>query len=116
MFRFLLFVLVVGAVGLYLTNPTTDDVRDKINAQVATQTGAGVAVATPDAQPALPPAALPPAVGAAVTDKVQGEIQIERTNYYLFSVFKVSVGGASGKQLPGCVIGIAKQALPYDKC
>ncbi len=111
MFRFLLFVLVVGAVALYLTNPTTDDVRAQINAQVATQTGAGVAVPAPDA-----PSGLPPAVGAAVSDKLQGEIQIERTNYYLFSVFKVSVGGAGGNQLPGCVIGIAKQALPYDKC
>ena len=56
-------------------------------------------------------------MATAVQDKVQGDIQIERTNYYLFSLYKVSVGGASGgNPLPGCLIGIAKQAVPYDKC
>jgi hypothetical protein len=106
MFRFLLVVLVLGAIGLALTNPTTDDVRAQLNAQT---TGA---VPSPAGQPVVPQA-----VTSALTDKMQGEIQLERTNYYLFSLYKVSVGGGTGgKQLPGCVIGIAKQAIPYDKC
>ena len=110
MFRFLLVVLVLAAVGLYFTNPTTDDVRAQLNAQMALP--AGTTAATPGM-----PAGLPPAVATAVQDKVQGDIQIDRTNYYLFSLYKVSVGGASGgNPLPGCLIGIAKQAVPYDKC
>ena len=105
MFRFLLVVLVLGAIGLALTNPTTDDVRALLNAQAGS---AAAAAPSPAGQPGMPPA-----LTAALTDKVQGEIQLERTNYYLLSLYKVSAGG---KPLPGCVIGIAKQAIPYDKC
>jgi hypothetical protein len=106
MFRFLLVVLVLGAIGLALTNPSTDDVRALLNAQASGATGAIPSPA--GAQPGLPPA-----LTSALTDKAQGEIQLERTNYYLLSLYKVSAGG---KPLPGCVIGIAKQAIPYDKC
>ncbi len=109
MFRFLLVVLVLGGIGLALTNPTTDDVRAKL---AATTGGTVGDVQTPVAQPGMPQA-----VTSALTDKMQGEMQLERTNYYLFSLYKVSVGGGTdAKQLPGCVIGIAKQAIPYDKC
>ena len=109
MFRFLLVVLVLGGIGLALTNPTTDDVRAQLNAQTSAAAGA---VQSPAAQPGMPQA-----VTSALTDKMQGEMQLERTNYYLFSLYKVSVGGGTdAKQLPGCVVGIAKQAIPYDKC
>jgi hypothetical protein len=42
-----------------------------------------------------------------------GEMQFERKDYYLFSIYKVSVGG---QQTPGCLIGIAKQVIPYGNC
>ena len=113
MLRLFLFVLIAGAIALALTNPTTDDVRAQVNAQVASQTAAGVAQPVVGEQPGMPQA-----VTAAVSDKLQSQIQIARTNYYLFSIFKVSVGGegTGGQQLPGCLIGVAKQAIPYDKC
>jgi hypothetical protein len=56
-------------------------------------------------------------VAGAVSDKMQSQIQVSRTNYQLFSVFKVAVGPAgNAHELPGCLVGIAKQAIPYDKC
>ena len=123
MFRFLLFVLVVGAIGLGLTNPTTDDVRAQINAKVEAQMGTGI---VPPPAGSLP--GIPPEIATAVTEQLQNQIYIDRKNYYLFSVFKVTVGGTApagnaeggahqgGQQLPGCLIGVAKQAIPYDKC
>jgi len=113
MFRFLLVVLLLGAIGLALTNPTTDDVRAQVNARMAAPAGGAAGdIQTPGGQPGLPQA-----VTSALSDKLQGEVQIERTNYYLFSVYKVSLGGqGAGTPVPGCLIGIAKQAVPYDKC
>ena len=110
MFRFLLLILVVGGIGLYFTNPSIEDVRTQIDAQVATQTSAGIAM--PDGQ-----GGLPQAVSGAVSDRMQSQIQVSRTNYQLFSIFKVSIGPeGNAHELPGCLIGIAKQAIPYDKC
>ena len=55
---------------------------------------------------------MPDVPGATVA---QGEMQLDRKDYYLFSVYRVTVGG---QQLPGCIVGIAKQAVPMtpDKC
>lgn len=109
MLRFLLFVVVVGGIALYFTNPSIDDVRGQLNA-AATQSSTSVAL--PDGQ-----SGFPQAVTGAVSDKMQSQIQVSRANYQLFSVFKVSVGPAgNAHELPGCLVGIAKQAIPYDKC
>lgn len=138
MFRFLLFVLVVGGVALYFTNPTTDDVRAQLTqlggvpASAPVDLPAGPPASAPDDQSGIPPASAPdaqigiPPVGApgdqpgmpttavpGLTDRLTGVVQLERKDYYLFSVYKVSAGG---QQLPGCLIGIAKQVVPYDKC
>jgi hypothetical protein len=107
MFRFLLLVLVVGSIALYFTNPSTDDVRTKLNGHLPAQMS-GAPSGTPADQ-----SSMPPSVPSAVLGKLQGEMQFERKDYYLFSVYKVSIGG---NQMPGCIIGIAKQAVPYDKC
>lgn len=117
--RFLLVLLILVAIGLASTNPTTDDVRGLIEAQVAAKFGPPV-----DSLPGVPAD-----LSTAVSDKLKSEIYIDRKDYYLFSVFKVTVGGnyaigntpdgvshEGGQQLPGCIIGIAKQAIPYDKC
>ena len=120
MFRFLLFVLVIGSVGLYLTNPTTAEVQGQLGGQLPPQlTGAPVPPgALPDVQqppvptpvaPGAPPAM--PDVPAAIIP--QGEMQLDRKDYYLFSVYKITVGG---QQLPGCIVGIAKQAIPMTQC
>ena len=111
MFRLLL-VLILIAAGLALTNPTTDDVRSQINAQFASQVSGTVGTAP------IGQTGLPDAVTSLLTEKVQEELQIERKNYFVLSIFKVSVGGSNGggTPLPGCLIGIAKQAIPYDKC
>jgi hypothetical protein len=150
MFRFLLFVVVVGAVALYFTNPTTAEVQAQLGGQLPPQlTGAPAYPSTPYPssaypgpadqpgtaptdqsgsspgaapgmqQPPTPPAVAPgappamPDVPAATIP--QGEMQLDRKDYYLFSVYKVTVGG---QQLPGCIVGIAKQAVPMtpDKC
>ena len=124
--RFLLFVLVAGAVALYFTNPSTDEVRAKLGGQIPAAMSAPPAApdlpapppapdqpAPPAGMPAAPPAPDMPGVPPAVTDQLQGDMQFERKDYYLFSVYKISAGG---HQLPGCVIGIAKQVMPYDKC
>ena len=121
--RFLLIVLILAAIGLVLTNPTADDVREQINAQVAAQMGAG-ALSHAGGLPGVPAE-----LQAAASEKLQNQIYIDRKNYYLFSIFKVTIGGNAvigntpegvshegGQQLPGCLIGIAKQAIPYDKC
>jgi len=121
--RFLLIVLVLAAIGLALTNPTADDLREQINAQVAAQLGSG----TLPAAGGLP--GLPAELTAVASEKLQNEITIDRQNYYLFSIFKITIGGKDvggntpegvnhegGQQLPGCLIGIAKQAIPYDRC
>lgn len=119
--RVLLFLVIVAAVALYFTNPNTDEVRAAINDYAASKIDAGIAGGN------LPN--LPPQVGAAIGDKVNEQTFIQRQNYYLFSVYHVTMGGQDvpgatpettthegGQQLPGCLIGIAKQAIPYDKC
>lgn len=119
--RFLLFFVVLVAVGLYFTNPSTEEVRAQLNDFAMSKVDAGVASGQ------LP--GLPPQVGAAIGDKVSGQTFITRKDYYLFSIYHVTVGGQDvpgatpdttshegGQQLPGCLIGIAKQAIPYDKC
>lgn len=104
MFRFLLLVLIAGAVGLYFTNPKEEEVRAKVDSGLLSQLGpTGPATSNP----------VGGAVTSMLTDKVQGQVALARTDYYLASTYKVTVGG---KQLPGCLIGIAKQVLPYDKC
>lgn len=119
--RFLLIVLILAAVGLAYTNPTTDDVRSQINAHAMAQLGPSTGGGNlPD---------VPAELRDLATDKLQTEIYIDRKDYYLFSIFKVTIGGNAvigntpegvshegGQQLPGCIIGIAKQAIPYDKC
>jgi hypothetical protein len=102
MFRFLLFIVVLAGAGLALTNPTVDDVRTKLDQQVASQTGGGGDQGASQL------------VTSLLTKKVQGQVSIERKNYFFLSIFKVSVAG--GKPLPGCLIGIAYQAIPYDDC
>jgi len=112
--RLLLIVLILAAIGLAYTNPTTDDVRSQINVQAMAQ---------------LSPSMGPAELRDLATDRLQSEIHIDRKDYYLFSIFKVTIGGNAvigntpegvshegGQQLPGCIIGIAKQAIPYDKC
>jgi hypothetical protein len=136
--RFLLFVIVVGAVALYFTNPTTEDVQAKLNGQVPAELtaampsapGAPSVPAAPDmpappAPPAdmpAPPAGVPAppadAPGAAPAAPEMpavpgGAMQLDRKDYYLFSIYKVTVGG---QQLPGCIIGVAKQAVPSTHC
>lgn len=104
MFRFIVLVLVLAAGGLAYTNPTEDVVRAKLNEGVAgmsgmSQSGGGV----------------PDILNSALAQKAQGKLGLTRQNYYLFSLYKVSVAG-SAVQMPGCLIGIAGQAIPYDKC
>jgi len=151
--RFLLFVIVVGAVALYFTNPTTEEVQAKLNGQLPTELsavlpgapGAPSMPAAPDmpappapadmpAPPAgmpTPPAGIPappagtPSVPAApsmpgatapgMPSLPTADMQLERKDYYLFSVYKVTV---AGQTLPGCLVGIAKQVVPMtpDKC
>ncbi len=117
--RFLLIVLILAAIGLAYTNPSTDDVRSQINAHVAAQLAPSSA-GGPD---------MPAELKTLATDNLQSEVYIDRKDYVLFSIFKVTIGGNAvigntpegvshegGQQLPGCIIGIAKQAFPYDKC
>ena len=136
MLRFLLFVIVVGAVGLYFTNPTTAEVQAQLGNQLPPQlTGAPMdpaapALPPPPDQPAPPaapdvqqppePPAVAPGAPPAMPDVPEakipaGEMQLDRKDYYLFSVYRVTVGG---QQMPGCIVGIAKQAVPMtpDKC
>ena len=105
MFRFLLIVLVATGIGLALTNPTPDEIRAKLDSQLISQLGASAGAVTQDP------------VGQTVTtllgDKVQSQVLLERRNYYLLSLYRVSIGG---RELPGCIIGIANQALPYSSC
>ncbi len=109
MFRLL---LILAAVGLLLTNPTTDEVRSQIIAHFMSQVGGGAGDA------AVGQSGFPDAVASVLTDKMQGDLQIERQNYFLLSIFKVTAGGSNGNgtPLPGCVVGIARQAIPYDRC
>jgi len=132
--RFLLFVIVVGAVALYFTNPTTEEVQAKLNGQVpaelmAVAPGAPGAPSMPSApapsaapEMPAPPAGMPtpPATPGAPSEPVaapavmpSGAMTLERKDYYLFSVYKITV---AGQQLPGCIIGIAKQAVPSTNC
>jgi hypothetical protein len=101
MFRFLLIVIVLAGVGLALTNPTTEDVRAKLDSQLLSQLTGGAS--NPVAE----------GLNSVLGNKAQEQIKLERTNYYVFSTYKVTL---TGKTLPGCVIGIAQQAIPYDKC
>lgn len=112
MFRFLLFVLVVGGIALYFTNPSTDDVKAALNGQLPAQLSGATGVPAdqfkvPEGAPSVP------GMPAQVTDVVANEMQFERRDYYLFSVYKVSIGG---QQTPGCLIGVAKQVVPYAQC
>lgn len=100
MFRFLLLVLILGGVALFFTNPDEAAVRAKLDQQAAGLTGADKS-------------GLPPAVTDMLTQKAQGKLTLTRENYYLFSVYKTSVGNTA---LPGCLIGVAGQAVPYDQC
>ncbi len=125
MFRFLLFVLVVGGIALYFTNPTTAEVQAQLGGQLPPQlTGVPAAPAAPGDQPGMQQPPTPPAVAPGAPPAMpdvpaatipQGEMQLDRKDYYLFSVYKATVGG---QQLPGCIVGIAKQAVPMtpDKC
>jgi hypothetical protein len=96
MFRFLLLVIVLAGAALALTNPSTDDVQAKLDSNLLSQLGAG---------------------GGGLTSMLGGQSQmkitLERTNYYILSTYKVKLGAQT---LPGCIIGIAQQAVPYDKC
>jgi hypothetical protein len=131
--RFLLFVIVVGAIALYFTNPTTEEVQAKLNGQVPAELTAAVPgapgapsmpaapempapPAAPAAMPAPPADVLAPGAAPAGPDAsamAAGSMQLDRKNYYLFSIYKVTVGG---QQLPGCIIGVAKQAIPSTSC
>lgn len=120
--RLLLLLLIMGAVGLYYTNPTTQEARAKVKAEMLSQLGLPVG-----GVPSIP--GLPGEFGALASDRLTREIQLDRQDYYLFSVFKVTIGGSNatgatpegvspqgGQQLPGCLIGVAAQVVPYDKC
>jgi hypothetical protein len=109
MFRLL---LILGLVGLLLTNPTTDEVRSQVMAHFAPQIGGGAGGAP------LAQSGFPDAVAAVVGKQLPDVVQIERQNYFVLSIYKVAVVGpnSSSTVLPGCVIGIAKQAVPYDQC
>ena len=141
--RFLLFVIVVGAIALYFTNPTTEEVQAKLSAGLpaelsAVVPGAPSAPSMPDvpAPPAPADMPAPPAGAPAPPADVQApaaptapdaaalpgapampsaDMQLERKDYYLFSIYRVTVGG---QQLPGCLVGIAKQVVPMtpDRC
>ena len=104
--RFLLFLILVGAVALYFTNPSTDDVKAALNGQLPAQLSGATGVPADQFN-------VPAGVPSSVTDTIAGEMQLDRSNYYLFSVYKVSI---RGQQTPGCLIGDAKQVVPYDKC
>jgi hypothetical protein len=68
-----------------------------------------------DQQGAAPEAPAAPDAPGMPAAMPSGDMQLERKDYYLFSVYKVTVGG---QQLPGCIVGIAKQAVPMtpDRC
>jgi hypothetical protein len=120
--RLLLLLLIIGAVVLYLTNPTTAEIQAQLGGQLPPQLTGAPSMPTPPLDPTdvQPPVAPPVAPGdpppmpdvpaAAIPDSA---MQLDRKDYYLFSIYKVTVGGQT---LPGCIIGIAKQAIPYDKC
>ena len=105
-------LLLLGIVGLVLTNPTTDEVRSQVMAHFAAQIG-GASGGAPLAQ-----SGFPDAVAAVVGKQMPDVVQIERQNYFVLSIYKVAIGGPNGGSaaLPGCIIGIARQAIPYEKC
>ena len=119
--KFLLFVIVIGSAVLYLTNPTTAEVQAQLSGQLpggtptvpAAPLGPADVQQPPDVPPADPNGPPPQMPDIPAPTVAQGDMQLDRQDFYLFSVYKVTVGG---QQLPGCVVGIAKQAIPMTSC
>ena len=130
--KFLVFVILAGSVLLYLTNPTTAEIQAQLGGQLPPEISGAPGVPTdvpavPTAplgpsdvqqpptppqggEPGGPPPMMPDVPAATVP---QSEMQLDRKDYYLFSIYRVTVGG---QQLPGCIVGIAKQAVPMANC
>jgi hypothetical protein len=115
--RFFLFLLIVAAVGAYFTNPTEADLRAQMGSILESYASKVEGAAPPQSSPENPAGAIIDAVKQAVLPAVTNSIGIERTDYRLFSTYKLKAAeGTDQAQMPGCLIGAYKMFIPLKSC
>jgi hypothetical protein len=102
----LLGLIVIGAL-LYVSNPGPAELREKLSAIIMAKIDKEAGNNGGGAEQ----------LGKLLIPALVFTLTIERRDFLLFSLYRVGApGDAGGAPVPRCVIGVAKQFIPLEKC